>query len=268
MNFKMTIRFKGCNLCIVMLLLSLTGCVRKNNVPVDSPTMSQNKNVYEDIPYLQDYSIKYYLSPEQGSLRLKNILADRDGHIRILTEKGVLVPDKGSFFYPGKLVPDISYAPTAARKISAIGTYRFQTMYLDSQYLFSNAWAGKIQVNHGLPAASLFAAGANFDFLISDGKQLVHKDKESISLWSAPVAGIKQISYLEKHNSFLLVFTDRVTELTARNEVKELYHGSDIRCASEYKNGEDIWSGNKRPLGNRASRKKRTVELYICYDRS
>jgi hypothetical protein len=239
----MEIKFNVYNLCVFMLLLYLTGCVSKNNVADDSVSKSNNKSVYKDIPYIQDYSIKYYLSPEQLSLRLKNISADRDGHIRILTDEGVLVPDNGSLFYSGRLLSDISYPSTVSKKISAISTYLSQTLYLDNKYLFSNAWAGKIQVEHGLQGASIMAGGRNFEFLISDGNQLVLKDQYDNTLWSGYAPGVRQISYVEKKEKFLLIFPDKVSELTSSYEINDLYTGMEVTCAAPCRNEEDIVIG-------------------------
>jgi len=239
----MRITFKEYIFFILMLLSCLTGCAGKNNVPVNPAHKSANKHFYRDIPFLQEYSIKYYTSPEQGSLILKSISADRDRHIRILSDKGVMVPDNGSLFFSGTLVPDVAYSPTAARKISAIGTSNLQTIYLDSQYVFSNAWAGRIQVEHGLKAAVFMTAGRNFEFLVSDGSRIVHKDQYGKTLWSASLPGIRQIVWIENKNKFLLVFNNKVSELSSAHEIKDLYTGSEITCASPCKDEEDIVVG-------------------------
>src|SRR6478736_3463344 len=77
----------------------------------------QPKPVYKDIPYVQDYSISYYLTGEHKALLLKDISVNRDGQVRVLSDQGLIVPDNGSQFYPGKFVEDISYAAVTPKKI-------------------------------------------------------------------------------------------------------------------------------------------------------
>ena len=225
------------NLLCFYLFLLLTGCKEIHTVkPSETITNSKGQQVYQDIPYLQDYSIRYYSTLNHDSMRLSSVSLNRDGQIRILSNKGVLVPDNGSLFYPGKLIPDISYAPLLSRKIAAIGTYKNQTFYLDDKQLFSNAWAGKIQIDHGLPKACLFAGGKDFDFLISDGEKLLYINQEGIKLWSGNFKGIKQIRYLETENCFLLVSPESVAEFTPGQPIKEIYKGTGIACATSFDN--------------------------------
>jgi len=199
-------------LILIPVFLSLNGCTEENSVPSAPDTNAKGQSVYQDVPYIQDYSVRYYLPEQQNTLKLTDLSINRDGQIQILSDNGLLVPDNGSLFYSGKLVPDISYPPMIPKKIKAICTYRNQTVYLDSQYVFSNAWAGKIQTAHGLPGASLFAAGRDFDFLISDGELLVYFDKDGKKLWSGSLKGIRQIVYQQTKNSFLLISSGQVAE--------------------------------------------------------
>ena len=50
--------------------------------------------------------------------------------------------------------------------------YQDQFVYLDDEAVFSNAWAGKLYLNHDLPNARAFAGGADFGFMVSDGSNL------------------------------------------------------------------------------------------------
>ncbi|MDP4284151.1 MAG: hypothetical protein Q8891_06985 [Bacteroidota bacterium] len=225
------------------IFLFLVGCKETPTVKSGAITNSHWQQVYQDVPYLQDYSIKYYLTLSQNSMKLSSISLNRDRQIRILSDKGVLVPDNGRLFYSGKLISDISYAPLLSKKITAIGTYKNQTFYLDDKQLFSNAWAGKIQIEHGLPKACLFAGGKDFHFLISDGEKLLYVDQEGTKLWSGIFKGAKQIRYLESKNSFLLVSPETVAEFTPGQSIKELYKGQGITCATSFDSGEKIVIG-------------------------
>jgi len=227
----------------LLSFLSLVGCKEKNTVMSVAITNAKGQQVYQDLPYLQDHSVRYYLTKERQTLKLSAISSNRDGQIRILSDSGLFVPDNGSLFYSGKLIQDISYPPLISKKITAIETYRNQTVYLDNQQVFSNAWAGKIQIEHGLPKASVFAGGKDFHFLVSDGENLVYVDQDGNKLWSGYFKGIRQIIYQEMKNSFLLISPEIVAEFTPGQPISELFKGSGITCAATIGNKEKIVIG-------------------------
>jgi hypothetical protein len=80
------------------------------------------KQVHMDTPFLQDYSIKYYLT--DPAVQLLQVASDRNGAIRILSSDGLRKPHSGAFLYPGTIEPDNSYRPMADKKISSIGPTR------------------------------------------------------------------------------------------------------------------------------------------------
>jgi hypothetical protein len=114
MTFKETV-FLG-------ILIILSGCTTVTKKTKDALTTENGQPVYIDKPFIQDFSVKYYLQDNQPEKKLLAISADRDNHIRILSEKGILVPDNGSLFYSGKLIPDLAYQPMLHKKIAAILT--------------------------------------------------------------------------------------------------------------------------------------------------
>ncbi len=61
----------------------------------------KNLQFYDDIPFPQDYSIKYYFS-NAGIIPVK-VVADRNGHIQILTSQGLMHPVNGKMLYPGSI---------------------------------------------------------------------------------------------------------------------------------------------------------------------
>ncbi len=223
----------------------LVSCKEQSNATSGAITNAKGQQVYQDLPYLQDYSVRYYLTKERYMLNLSSISSNRDGQIQILSDSGLLVPDNGTIFYSGKLIPDISYSPMISKKITAILTYRNQTVYLDDKQVFSNAWAGIIQIEHGLPEATVFAGGKDFQFLVSDGEHLVYVDQEGNKLWSGYLKGIIQIVYQEIRNSFLLISPELVAEFIPGQLIKELYKGSGITCAATIGNKEKIVIGTK-----------------------
>jgi hypothetical protein len=214
------------------IFLAIVSCTQK---PFPSSTDDVNKKgqpVYIDKPYIQEYSIRYYLTSDQQAKQLISLSADRDWHIYILSEKGVLVPDNGRLFYPGKLIPDVAYTQLILKKIKALLTYKDHTIYLDNKQIFSNAWAGKLQIDHGLPGAGYFAAGKDFHFLVSDGKQLVYFNHDGEKLWKTSFPGLKQISYQALQNRFILTSDSLVAICNEKGEIQPIYEGSAITCAT------------------------------------
>ncbi len=195
---------------------------------------AKGQEVYEDKPFLQDYSIRYYLSGDSKATSLKEISINRDNQIRILSNKGIWVPDNGSIFYPGKFVADHSYPAIIPKEILSIKTFQNQTFYLDNKQLFSNAWAGKIQVDHHLPGAQIFEVGKDFHFLVSDGNQLLFLDKLGNKLLTTTFEGLRQIRYHEATNTFLLISSNRVAEFTPSKAIKEIFSGANITSALHY----------------------------------
>lgn len=128
------------------------------------------KAVYQDVPYLQDFSIKYTI--EIPGTELKKVAADRNGVIQVLSTQGLLRPTNGHFQYPGTLEPDRNYRPMADKAVKDLINYQDQFVYLDDKAVFSNAWAGKLFNKHELPGAKIACAGDDFTFLVSDRKSL------------------------------------------------------------------------------------------------
>ncbi|HTN68108.1 MAG TPA: hypothetical protein VLZ33_01450 [Dysgonamonadaceae bacterium] len=230
-------------LLLFSLLLTIGGCSKN---PTSTPVEEVNgkgQPVYIDKPYIQEYSVRYYLTDEQPAKELIGLSADRDWHIHILSEKGVLVPDNGRLFYPGKLIPDIAYTPMIPRKIKALLTYKKHTVYLDNKQVFSNAWAGKLQIDHGLSDANYFAASEDFHFLVSDGEKLVYFDQYGKKLWTNTFPELKQIIYHSSQNHFVLVSANQVALCSEKGEIQALYDGTGITCAAPLKNSEKVLVG-------------------------
>lgn len=227
-------QFSGYLLISIVSLL-VASCADSQNPPKTGSTQSAGQTVYRDVPFQQEYSIKYRTSKTETAPVLSGMSVDRDGHVRILAGTSVLVPDNGSLFYEGGLTPDVSYPQTTSKKIRAISTYLNQTVYLDDKQLFSNGWAGKLQIDHGLENACLLAGGDDFHFLVSDGMKLAYLDRESNLVWSGSFNGLKQISYNPEKKCFLLVSGEKVAEFLPGEPLKEIYSGKDISCAATVK---------------------------------
>ncbi len=153
-----------------------------------------NGQFHADVPFHQDYSVKYEL--EDASILLSQVASDRNEYIQLLGSKGLMRLRAGKHLFPGTVVPDFQDKPTSDKKISAIGLYQDQFVYLYDKAVFSNAWAGNLYSRHSMPNARIFAGGDDFAFLISDGQQIALL-KDSEYLWEASLEGdmVRQIVF-------------------------------------------------------------------------
>lgn len=139
----------------------------------DRPTETANKDeqeVYLDVPFQQEYSVKYKL--EQDDIALEALATDRNGLVQILSSDGLLHLRGGQFLVPGTIVADKRHRPLVDKAIAGITTYQEQVVYIDQEAIFSNAWAGSLFSKHSLANARLLCGGKDFAFLISNGQDL------------------------------------------------------------------------------------------------
>ena len=173
--------------------------------------------VYKDVPYIQNYSIKY----NAQDMELSEVHMDRNGVIQVLSSKGVLRTHDGQFLYPGILMKDKTYRPITDKNISGFTLYQNQFVYLDDKAVLSNAWAGSLYLSHDLPEAKILAAGDDFDFLISDGKalQFLSKDKAP---WKEEIDDqVLEIKYNSAKKTFWILGTQSISSFDATTNTLE-----------------------------------------------
>ncbi|MDP2337371.1 MAG: hypothetical protein Q8N05_13170 [Bacteroidota bacterium] len=228
---------KTINLFIFLLLLQL----------INSELTSAQKSVkpvYKDVPFSQDYSIKYYTT--DASLDLKKVFADRNGNIQILSGEDLLKPLSAEFLYPGKVVPDKSYRGMANKKLTNMVLYENQFIYLDNVAVLSNAWAGSLFAKHELPDAKLFAVGPDFTFLVSDGTVL-QCIKDSKSLWSGKLTDeIIDIRYSAENGLFWILGNQSLNTFSlAEKKLTKVLDGTDFTSFDLTGKGNTIFIGTK-----------------------
>ena len=207
--------------CLLSLLLIIISCA-ENSEEKDSIS---SMPVYKDVPYLQDYSIKYNLQKEDVSL--SKVHMDRNGLIQIASSDGILRTHDGQLLYPGVLMQDKTYRPLTDKNISDITIYQDQFIYLDDKAVLSNAWAGSLYLKHNLPKAYILAAGTNFEFLISDGKALQFLSKTKAP-WQGSLKGdtVLGISYDATNKNFWILGEKSVLSFdTTTSQLKTILQG-------------------------------------------
>ncbi len=189
-----------------------------------------NETQYQDKAFVQDYSIKFL--NENKDVKLLKVVSDRNGYIQILSSKGLLRIRAGQFLFPGTLVPDFQDRPTSDKKITGIGIYDNQFVYIDNQAVLSNAWAAKLFSRHNMPDAHIFSGGKDFAFLISNGKKL-ELLKNSESIWEGSLSGeeVKDIKFDSASNTILILGNGSIYSFSPeKKEITKIYSGDNLTC--------------------------------------
>ncbi len=235
---------------IIYLLTIVGGLFLCSYSPVKE--IKPKQPVYQDIPYLQEYSIKYYAKSD--TIRLKKVGCDRNGDIKILTSAGLFKPYNGQFLYAGTLEKDQSYRPMAAKKLSDMQVYKDQFVYLDDKAVLSNSWAGKLFSKHAFADATQFEAGVDFTFLLSNGKE-IRLLKDSKISWQGTFAEGKVLAmhFDVSRNLFWLLGSNNLCSFDpAKKELKTVFKGDNFTCF-------DLTSDKKTVLVG-------TSNGFICFD--
>ena len=190
-----------------------------------SEKSSSSQPVYEDAPYVQDLSIKYYKQDE--SLLLSKAFMDQNGVIQVMSSEGVLRTHDGQFLYPGELIPDRTYRPLTDKNLAELVTFQNQFIYLDDKAVFGNAWGGSLFIRHGIPDATIIAAGNNFDFLISNGQSLEYLSYNKV-VWKGSINDdqIIEINYDEAANTFWVLGSKTLSTFTPGSNLEEKFNGT------------------------------------------
>lgn len=193
--------------------------------------------VYQDVPYVQDYSVKHYLN--DTTVKVSNVFADRNGTIQILSEKGLLQPTGGQFQYPGTLEPVRAYRPMVDKKLTGLGLNQGQFVYLDDQAVLSNAWAGKVLTKHGLPQARFFCPAADRStFLVSDGTTLKLL-MDSTVVWTGKVGADQTLDLrfdAEKNRFWILGEQSLSVFSLSDKKLKTVLRQPNLTCFERVKN--------------------------------
>ncbi len=188
-------------------------------------TASAQQPVHRDIPFWQEYSIKYPY--QQKNAPLLHAASDRNGQVQLVAQDGLLHPQNGAFLIPGSLIPDHTYRFMKDKKIKAVTRYQDQLVYLSDQLVFSNAWAGKLHTPHQLPNARLFAGGDQFQFLVSDGKSL-HLVQDEKVVWKGALPGdeVRSIRFQKHAGAFWILGKSSLSVYAPRTQtLKTVFKG-------------------------------------------
>ena len=228
---------------IFLLLLSLLLYISCTNSASASSTETTNQETHQDTPFLQDYSIKYYLEDTQGTPQ--KVFADRNGRIQLLTSNGLYQPRNGQFLFPGTFVKDNTYRTSATKKIAGIDVYQNQFIYVDDKAVLSHAWAGKVYAKHTLPDAKMLISGKDFDFIISNGHSLRFlQNGQEVYKANKPGGKLIDMKFDESRNLFWILSKDGLTSFSSdTKKLEEVFTGVDFTAFALSKKGKEILIG-------------------------
>jgi hypothetical protein len=158
---------------------------------------------------LQDSSEKVPLAPELGGATLRKVRADRNGRVIVLSDRGLLQVHEGA------LRPDRQYRPLSDAKIRDIDVFQGEFVYLTDRQVLSNAWGGRLLVEHQVPGAHLLAMGSESSFLvIGEGQSVLFEQQQPVQKWETGEKWIKQAAFDSEQQRYFLL-TDRGFRLLA-----------------------------------------------------
>lgn len=202
------------------------------------------KQVHEDTPFTQDYSIKYYFDMPEANL-LK-VVTDRNGKIQILSSEGLMHTSAGAFLYPGIIVKDNTARTFSRKEFTDLSLLQNQFIYLDNEAVLSNAWAGKLFSKHSMPDAKLFAIADDFTSLISSDRNL-KLIKDSKELWQGTTSNnIIDIKYVHATGKFWILTSSTLLSLsTEKKELHTIFKGDDFTSFDITSSGKKAIIGSK-----------------------
>ena len=120
-----------------------------------------------DQSFLQDSAEKFYREEGEGNADLLQIGSDRNKAIKVLTSKGLMLP------HEKQIRQDVQYRPLLDMNIVALTEYQGQFVYLTDKAVLSNAWAGKLYLNHNIKASKTIGIGPGFLTMIAGESDFV-----------------------------------------------------------------------------------------------
>ncbi|MGB5553544.1 MAG: hypothetical protein WBM83_02720, partial [Flavobacteriaceae bacterium] len=195
---------------------------------------------YMDKPYLQDQADKYELNQAVKNSVLLHAGADRNLAIKVLSSEGLLNA------FDHELTTDFQYRPVTDMKLKGMTVYKDQFVYLTDRSVFSNAWAGKFDVAHGVVHPTNFAMGSDFMVLVG-GNDEVALLKDGKKIWSEQHVDLnpKSMVFDEKGGRFLILSEKAIYEVSAAvPSVKSVLEQSGLTALAVFKDQLVVGTGD------------------------
>jgi hypothetical protein len=157
-------------------------------------------SIHLDKPFVQDSSEKISLASPAGDVKLLKVRVDRDGHIAVLSSKGLLQVDAGT------LRSDHRHRPLTDMTIKDMEVSQGEFVYLTDHQVLSDAGAGRLFVEHQVPDAHKLAIDNESSFLVvGDGQAVLFDRNEAVQKWETFAKRTKQAGFDRERNQYLLL---------------------------------------------------------------
>lgn len=184
---------------------------------------------YTDKPFVQDYADKFELNDSFKNTKLLQVSSNRDNVISIVSSSGLLLP------WDKKIVKDSRYIPFADMKVVSTVRYKDQIVYLTDKAVLSNAFAGKLYIDHGVKNPTHFAMGNDFKALVvtNSSAGLFQNGKK---VWSKSLTSFKPIEVIfdQDTDRFFILTNKEVYQLDAANKFTKIYSGKNLTAITVF----------------------------------
>ncbi len=178
---------------------------------------------HTDKPFVQDYADKFELNDSSKNTKLLQVSSNRDNVISIVSSSGLLLP------WDKKIVKDSRYIPFADMKVVSTVRYKNQIVYLTDKAVLSNAFAGKLYIDHGVKNPTHFVMGNDFKALVvANGSAGLFQNGKKV--WSKLLTFFKPIEVIfdQDANRFFILTNKEVYQLDATNKFTKIYSGKNL----------------------------------------
>ena len=183
-----------------------------------------------DQSFLQDSAEKFYMEKGEGNADLLHIGSDRNKAIKVLSSKGLMLP------HEKQIRQDVQYRPLFDMNIVALTAYQGQFVYLTDMAVLSNAWAGKLYLDHNIKAPKAMGIGPDFLTMIAGEFDFVFF-KNNQEVWRSTLNNLNPISieYDPTSGQFLLLTTAGLYQVdSALKTAKKVFEANNVTAFCIY----------------------------------
>ncbi|RAJ12768.1 hypothetical protein [Arenibacter echinorum] len=181
-----------------------------------------------DKPFLQDRANKFSLKEGEENVNLLQVGSDRNKAIKVLSSQGLMLPHEKN------LRQDVQYRPLLDMNLVALTEYQGQFVYLTDKAVLSNAWAGKLYINHSIKAPRAMGIGPDFLTLIAgENDFVIFNNKQEV--WRSSINKLNPISVQYDPNSgqFLLLTAEGLYQVDGSLKTsKKVFDGNNLTAFS------------------------------------
>ena len=208
---------------------------------------------YVDIPFTQDYSVKY--DKQKSDLNLLDVGTDRNSKTIVVSSEGLLSP------WDDKLKPNFQYRPLENIKINDIEVYENQFYFLTNNAVLSLSHGGNFYEEHGLKDPKLFSLANDKSLIVLNNESLVYLSKiepykKILELDEKPLS----LSYDNKKGRFLILTPKNIYEFSLDSlSLRNIYKGKGLTCFEYHQ--EKIWVGTNNGIYQLESKNFSVVKI-------